>query len=375
MTTKRDYYNILGIEREASINDIKSAYRKLAMDYHPDRNKSPDAEEKFKEISEAYAVLSDQKKRDQYNKFGHIGIDQRYSQEDIFRNVNFEDILRDIGIGIRSSGGIGESIFNIFFGSEGGRRGRHENPSRGKDILYRLEIGLEDAAIGTSMELEVPRTEIRNTCFGSGAKPGTFPKTCPTCHGGGNVNRTQDTPLGKFTATSICVTCRGTGTVVDSPCDICNGLGTIKKMHRIQVKIPVGVDSGSRLRVPSEGEPGRNGGPSGDIYVEIIVRPHTTFVRNDKNLIMETTISFIQAIFGCEIIVPTIDGKVEIKIQPGTQNGHILRLKGKGIQNIYTSGKGDQLVKIKVEVPTKLTDEQKDLLREFAIINEKNNKK
>lgn len=364
MATKRDYYEILGVDKKSSADDIKSAYRKLAMQFHPDKNKSPDAEEKFKEISEAYAVLSDQGKRQQYDQFGHAGIDMRYSQEDIFRGVDFEDLFRDIGMGGGRRGG---SIFDLFFSGGGGRR--PGGPSRGSDLLYELSINLEDAAVGKAVELEVPRTEICDVCHGSGAKPGTSPKTCSTCHGSGQVNRTQNTPFGRFMTTSTCGTCRGTGTIIDSPCMTCHGGGKVQRRRKIEVKIPAGVDTGSRLRVSGEGEAGEKGGPPGDLYVEINVKSHNIFTRHDNDLLMEATISFTQAALGDEIIVPTLDGKAEMKIPPGTQNGQVFRLKGRGIPNIHISGKGDQLVKVKVAVPTKLTDRQKELLREFAQIS------
>jgi len=364
MATKRDYYEILGVEKKASADEVKSAYRKLAMQFHPDKNKSPDAEEKFKEISEAYAVLSDQGKRQQYDQFGHAGIDQRYSQEDIFRGADFEDLFKDIGMGGRTRGG--GSIFDIFFGGGGGR---HEGPGRGSDLLYELAINLEDAASGKAAELEVPRTEACDVCHGSGAKPGTSPKTCSTCRGSGQVNRTQNTPFGRFMTTSTCTTCRGTGTIIDSPCNACHGAGTVQRRRKIEVKIPPGVDTGSRLRVTGEGEAGSKGGPPGDLYVEVNIRPHNIFTRNENDLIMEATISFTQAALGDEIIVPTLDGKAEMKIPSGTQNGQVFRMKGKGIPGLHMSGKGDQLVKVKVSVPTRLTDRQKELLREFALIS------
>lgn len=359
MATKRDYYEILGVDKKSSADDIKSAYRKLAMQYHPDKNKSPDAEERFKEISEAYAVLSDQSKRQQYDQFGHSGIDMRYSQEDIFRGADFEDIFRDFG-----GRGRGGSIFDIFFG--GGER--REGPRRGSDLLYELPINLEEAASGKAVELEVPRSETCDVCRGSGAKPGTSPKTCSSCHGSGQVNRTQNTPFGRFMTTSTCGTCRGSGQIIDAPCTSCHGSGTVQRRRKIEVKIPPGVDTGSRLRVTGEGEAGEKGGPPGDLYVEINVRPHNIFTRNENDLVMEAAVSFAQAALGDEIIVATLDGKAKMKIPPGTQNGHVFRLKGKGIPSLHMSGKGDQLIKIKVEVPTKLTERQKELLREFAEI-------
>ena len=365
MATKRDYYEILGVEKKAPLDEIKSAYRKLAMQYHPDRNKAPDAEEKFKEISEAYAVLSDKNKRQQYDLYGHPGIDMRYSQEDIFRGAapDIEDILRDFGAGGFGGFGRGGGIFDIFSGG-----GRREGPRRGSDMLYELSINLEEAASGKTVELEVPRTEACDVCKGSGAKPGTSPKTCPACRGSGQVSRTQSTPFGRFMTTSTCGTCRGSGEIIDAPCTTCHGSGTVQRRRRIEVKIPPGVDTGSRLRVHGEGEAGGKGGPTGDLYVEINIRPHSIFTRHEDDIILEATISFAQAALGDEIIVPTLDGKIKMKIPPGTQNGNVFRLKNKGIPSLHISGKGDQLVKIKVEVPTKLNERQKQLLREFAEI-------
>jgi molecular chaperone DnaJ len=395
MATKRDYYEILGVDKKASIDDIKLSYRKLAMQYHPDKNKALDAEDKFKEISEAYAVLSDQGKRQQYDQFGHAGIDQRYSREDIFRGVNFEDIFRDIGVIFHGFGGTGGDIFNIIFGGGmgsgdsgmgsggsggsdiggnrgmGGRNGwksesrRYDAPIRGSDILYKLDINLEDVANGKTVELEVPRTEICSVCNGSGTKPGTYQKMCSICKGSGQISSMKNTPFGRFMTTSICGTCRGTGNVIDSPCVSCHGGGTVKKFRKIEVKITPGVDIGSRLRIAGEGDVGKQGGPNGDLYIEINVRPHNIFMRNGNDLVMETIINIVQAALGVEIMVPTIDGKVKMKIPPGTQNGHVFRLKGKGVQSIHTSWKGDQLVRIRVAIPTKLTDKQKNLLREF----------
>jgi len=302
MTTKRDYYEILGIDKKASADDIKSSYRKLAMQYHPDKNKAPDAEEKFKEISEAYAVLYDQNKRQQYDRFGHAGIDQRYSQEDIFRGVNFEDLLRDIGIGGINFGKGVESIFNIFFSGGvgggvgngvGGRVGgwkRQNNSIRGQDILYGITINLEDVSNGKTMELEIPRTEICEICYGSGSRPGTSPKQCSTCQGNGHVSTAQNTPFGRFATSSICGLCHGTGKIIDSPCTTCHGVGRVQKKRKIEVKIPPGVDNGSRLRISGEGDTGMNGGPPGDLYVEINVKPHNVFRRKGKYLVVEAVI-------------------------------------------------------------------------------------
>jgi molecular chaperone DnaJ len=364
MSTKRDYYEILGIDKKASVDDIKSAYRKLAMQYHPDKNKSPDAEEKFKEMSEAYAVLSDQNKRQQYDQFGHLGIDQKYSQSDIFRGVNFEDIFRDLGMAGGAFGNGIEGIFNLVFGN---RDRRHEGVYRGQDLLHGLAINLEDAASGKTMMIEVPRTEACETCHGVGAKPGTYPKMCPTCNGSGQVSTTQNTPFGRFVTTSPCGACRGGGKIIESPCTICNGGGAIQKIRKLEVKIPPGVDNGSRLRILGEGELGKNGGHPGDLYIGINVNPHSIFIRHGDDLVMETTVSFAQAALGDKIIVKTLDGNVEMNIPPGTQNGHMFRLKDKGMPGLAISNKGDQIVRIKVAVPTKLTDKQKDLLRTFDL--------
>ncbi|VVB84615.1 Chaperone protein DnaJ [uncultured archaeon] len=254
----------------------------------------------------------------------------------------------------------------MFFGGGGGRR---EGPRRGSDILYELAIEFEEAATGKKVDLEVPRSETCDVCNGSGAKPGTSPKTCPACRGTGQVSRTQNTPFGRFMTTSTCGTCRGAGTIIDSPCPACHGGGTVQKKRKLEIKIPPGVDSGSRLRVTGEGEAGEKGGPPGDLYVEIYVKPHNIFTRHENDVVMEAAISFAQAALGDEILVPTLDGKASMKIPPGTQNGQIFRLRGKGFASLHTSGKGDELVKIKVEVPTRLTDRQKQLLREFAEIS------
>jgi molecular chaperone DnaJ len=365
MATKRDYYEILCVDKKASTDDIKTAYRKLAMQFHPDRNKTPDAEEKFKEISEAYAVLEDQTKRQQYDQYGHAGIDMRYSQEDIFRGAapDIEAILRGFGVG---GVGLGGSIFNIFFGGNK----RREGPVRGSDILYELSINFEEAAFGKTVNLEIPRTETCNICHGSGARPGTLPKACPSCHGTGQMSKEQNMPFGRFMITSTCGACRGSGKIIDTPCATCHGSGTVHGRHKLEVKIPPGVDTGSMLRVPGEGESGEKGGPPGDLYVKTNVSPHDIFTRHGNDILMETTITFVQAALGDDIIVPTLDGNAKMKILPGTQNGNIFRLCGKGFSSIHLSGKGDQLVKINVDVPTKLNDKQKHLLREFANVSD-----
>lgn len=360
MATKRDYYEILGIGKQSSADDIKKEYRKLAMKYHPDKNKAADAEEKFKEISEAYGVLSDEKKRQQYDQFGHAGIDQRYSQEDIFRSVNFDDIFGGARGGF---GGSGNGIFDSIFGGGGRRRG---GPQRGSDLLSELTIKFEEAVFGKTVNIDIPRSESCSTCKGSGAKPGTSAKTCLTCKGSGQISKAQNTPFGRFMTNATCNVCRGEGKVIDTPCIKCHGTGMVHKKRKIEVKIPRGVDTGSRLRVTGEGEGGTKGGPSGDLFVDIYVKPHKIFTRHGNDILMETTISFAKAAIGDDIEVPTLNGNVMMKIPAGTQNGKVFRLKDKGVSGLHISGKGDQHVKVRIDVPTKLSDEQKKLLREFA---------
>ncbi|MFQ6062011.1 MAG: molecular chaperone DnaJ [Methanosarcinales archaeon] len=362
---KRDYYEILGVDRNATEKEIKKAYRKLAMKYHPDRNKSKDAEEKFKEISEAYAVLSDKDKRSQYDRFGHAGIAGQYTQEDIFRGVNWNDIFRDFGFGTGFGRGGFEDIFDIFFGRGFGgfeRRG----PSRGADLQYNLEISLEDAATGIETKIEVPRTETCKVCNGRGAKPGTEIKTCNTCHGTGQISRSRTNGYMHFISTTICNACNGSGKIIESPCSECRGSGKVKRTRKISVKIPAGVDNGSRLRISGGGDAGEKGAPPGDLYVVVYVKPHSIFERVDDDIVCEIPISFTQAALGAEIEVPTLKGKAKLKIPAGTQSGKVFRLRGKGIPNLHGYGKGDEHVKVKVVVPTKLTKRQKELLLEFA---------
>ncbi|MBS7643013.1 molecular chaperone DnaJ [Candidatus Bathyarchaeota archaeon] len=356
---KRDYYEILGVPRNASKEEIKNAYRKLALQYHPDRNKSPDAEEKFKEISEAYAVLSDDEKRLQYDQFGHAGIDGRYTWDDIFRGADFDEIFRDLGFGF---GGF-DSIFEMFFG----RTRRPYGPEKGSDLQYDLEITLEQAATGLKTEINVPRTETCPICHGSGASPGTEPRTCPKCHGTGQVERaSQVSGYARLIQIETCPLCHGKRTLIDSPCKNCRGTGQVQRTRKISLKIPAGVDTGYHLRLRGEGEPGIRGGPPGDLYVVIHVKPHEIFERRGSDLYCEVPISFTEAALGAEIEVPTLDSKTRLKIPPGTQTGTVFRLKGRGLPNLHGLGRGDQLVKVVVRTPTKLTPRQKQLLIEFA---------
>ena len=363
MSTQRDYYEILGISKDATETEIKKAYRKLAMKYHPDKNKDDDAEDKFKEISEAYAVLSDKEKREQYDRFGHAGIDGRYSQEDIFRNADFGgfDDLGDILGSIFGRGGFGG------FGGFGGGGGRPRNaPTRGSDLRYDLKITLEDAANGMETTINVPRAESCETCGGTGAKAGTSPKQCSTCHGSGQVTHARDTPFGRFMSTTTCNACGGMGEVIEEKCPACNGTGKTKKVKKLSVKVPKGADNGLRLKVRGEGEGGTRGGPAGDLYVVIHVEPHKLFERGGDDILYELPITFSQAALGDDVMVPTLHGKVKMNIKAGTQTHSIMRLKGKGMPHLHGRGQGDQLVRVIVQTPTHVSGEQKELFKKLA---------
>ena len=351
--SKKDYYEVLGLSKSATDDDIKKAYRKLARKYHPDVNRDnpKEAEEKFKEINEANEVLSDPERRAQYDQFGHAAFEGGASGSDGFG-------------GFGAGGGFGD-IFDMFFGGQG-FGGRPTGPERGADLRYDLEIAFEQAAFGFENEIEIPRTEECKTCKGSGAASGTTPETCSQCRGTGQQQVVQNSPFGRMMHTKICDRCRGEGKIIKNPCRDCNGNGKVRVRRKIKIKIPAGVDNGSRLRVAYEGEAGTRGGQPGDLYVYIRVKPHNLFIRDGDDVICDVPITFVQAALGDEISVPTLDGKVELKIPEGTQTGTVFRIKGKGVPHLKAGGRGDQHVRVKVITPKKLTDKQRELLREFA---------
>lgn len=358
---KRDYYEVLGVDKEATEDDIKKAFRKLARKYHPDVNKDDkNAAEKFKEIAEAYEVLRDSDKRARYDQFGHAGVEQGGFDAGNFGGFgNFGDF----------GGGLFDDIFDIFGGGFGqsSRRG----PTRGTDLRYDLEITLEEAAFGVEKEIEIFRMESCKKCDGTGAKPGTRPKTCPTCGGTGQVRKVQNLGPMQFTNVTTCGNCGGRGHIVEEPCPECHGRGQNKAGRKLKVKIPAGVDTGSRLRMSGEGEPGELGGPPGDLYIVIRVKAHKLFVRQGDDLIYEVPISFVQAALGDEIEIPTLEEKVKLRIPEGTQPGTRFRLKSKGIPHIKGYGRGDIHVRVEVVIPKNLNEKQRELLTKFAEISGK----
>lgn len=351
MTSKRDYYEILGVEKDADEARIKAAYRKLAMQFHPDRNPGDqDAEERFKEAAEAYEVLRDPEKRRRYDQFGHQGLES----SGFSGFGGFEDIFASFG-----------DIFEDFFGMGGGRRGR-SRIQRGADLRYDLELDFMDAAFGTETQIRVDKTETCPRCSGNRCEPGTHPEPCRHCGGTGQVTRSQ----GFFTVRTTCPHCRGAGQTIAMPCSGCRGAGKVNVQKTVAVRIPGGVDNGSRLRLNGEGEAGVNGGPNGDLYVFIHTKPHEYFQRDNTDVICEVPISFIQAALGDKVAVPTLQGEKTLEIPKGTQPGDIFRFQGEGIPSLRNGKRGDQIIRVDVRTPTSLSKKQESLLREFAQLEE-----
>jgi molecular chaperone DnaJ len=362
MSTQRDYYEILGVDKSASEADIKKSYRQLAMKHHPDRvpeGEKKQAEEKFKEISEAYAVLSDAEKRKLYDAYGHAGIDSRFSEQDIFRSANFNDIFGEAGLG---------SIFESFFGGGdfadmfGGRRGGRGQYARGSDVETTVDVTLEDVLTGVERQVTFSRYALCSECHGEGTAKGSSRKTCPTCGGTGTVYRSA----GFMRIGQTCPQCHGTGQIITDPCPRCGGQGLEAERKTLTVKIPAGIKHGSSLRVRGEGNQGRDA--AGDLFVTVRVKQHTQFTREENNLLTNVTVGVAQASLGTETEVPTLDGKVRMKIPAATQPGSVFRLKQKGLPDLYSKRPGDLFVKVNVEVPKKLSTRERELLEELANI-------
>lgn len=344
--SKRDYYEVLGVDKSAGEREIKKAYKKLAMKYHPDRTQGDKAlEDKFKEIQEAYEILTDSQKRAAYDQYGHAGVDPNRGGAGFGGGADFGDIFGD--------------VFGDIFG--GGRGGRQSRARQGADLRYNLELSLEEAVRGKDVDIRVPTLVECEKCDGSGAKAGSKPTTCPTCHGNGQVQMRQ----GFFAVQQTCPTCSGKGQIISDPCTKCRGQGRVEKTKTLNVKIPAGVDTGDRIRLSGEGEAGEAGAPPGDLYVQVHVREHKIFARDGNNLYCEVPLSFTTAALGGELEVPTLDGKVKLKIGPETQTGKMFRLRGKGVKSVRTGAMGDLMCKVVVETPVNLSSRQKELLKEL----------
>ncbi|MGB0836079.1 MAG: molecular chaperone DnaJ [Psychrobium sp.] len=348
--SKRDYYEVLGVAKSATDRELKKAYKRLAMKFHPDRNPDDEsAAEKFKELQEAYDILSDDNKRAAYDQYGHAGVDPS----------------RGGGGGAQDFGDIFGDMFGDIFGG-GGRGGRQRGPARGADLRYNMELTLEEAVKGVTKDIQVPSLQSCDECNGSGAKKGTSATTCGTCHGQGQVQMRQ----GFFAVQQACPTCRGSGKIIKDPCRKCHGEGRYEKTKTLSVKIPAGVDTGDRIRLSGEGEAGEAGAPKGDLYVQVQVRDHKIFERDGNNLYCEVPVTFADAALGGEIEVPTLDGKVKLKVSAETQTGRMYRLRGKGVKSVRSNTTGDLMCRVVIETPVKLTEHQRKLLKEFdAAVN------
>ena len=381
---KRDYYEVLGVSRGASEDEIKKAYKKMARKYHPDLNPGDKtAEEKFKEVNEAYEVLSDADKKARYDQYGHAGVDPNFGAGGFGGGFDGSFDLGDLGdiFGSFFGGGFGGGgfdgsfdlgdlgdIFGSFFGGGfgGGRRTNPNAPQRGESIRMSIAISFEEAAFGCEKAVTVERYETCDTCHGNGCAPGTSPEVCPDCHGTGTVQVRRQTPMGVFATSSPCPKCGGKGRIIHQPCKDCRGSGMVRKKKTIQASIPAGIDNGQTISIRGQGNAGKNGGPAGDLLITITVRPHELFRREGTSVLCEAPITFTQAVLGAELEIPTIDGKVKYTLPEGTQSGTTFRLKGKGIPSINGRGRGDQYVTVYIETPKNLNKEQKEALKKFA---------
>ena len=355
MAEQRDLYEVLGLQKGASDDEIKKAYRKLAKKYHPDLNPGDkEAEKKMKEVNGAYEVLSDDEKKARYDQYGFAGIDPNYAG----------------GAGGGGFGGfqdfdLGDIFGSMFGGGFGGQQTRHNGPRKGENLRITLQLTFEEAVFGCEKSVSVTRNESCKDCGGTGAKKGTSPETCPVCRGSGQVQSTQRTPFGVFSSSSPCQNCKGTGKIIKEPCPSCKGEGRVRKTRTIRVKIPAGIDDGQTISLRGEGNGGTQGGPAGDLYVTVYVKEHKMFKRDGQDIILEMPISFAQAALGATLTVPTVDGKVQYDLPEGTQTGTVFRLRGSGVPSVNGRGRGDQYVKVNVEIPRNLNHEQKELLRKF----------
>ena len=351
--SKRDYYEVLGLSKGASEDDIKKAYRQMAKKYHPDLNPGDkQAEARFKEVNEAYEVLSDSQKKARYDQYGHAGVDPNFGAGG-YQGYGFDGMDFDLG-----------DLFSSFFGG-GGRRQNPNAPRRGSDISSQVVISFEEAARGCKKQVDVRVVTACDECGGSGAAKGSMPKTCPTCHGSGQERRQQHTPFGVVQTGTVCSQCHGRGTVIENPCRACEGTGHVRRSSAVGINIPAGIDDGQIISIRGKGNAGANGGPAGDLQVAVAVRPHPVFERDGFDVWYELPLTFAQAALGAEVEVPTLDGSINYTIREGTQPGDVIPLKGKGIPNINGRGRGDQILKVTIEVPQKLSAAQKKLLRDF----------